>query len=97
MLRWNELSLVKRIFLGIILGVILALSVPKAAGIAMFGSLFISALKAVAPILVLLLVMSAIANHQKGRQTNMKKIIALYGLSTFWQGLPLSGQVLFFR
>lgn len=91
MLRWNRLSLVKRIFLGIILGVILALSVPKAAGIAMFGSLFISALKAVAPILVLLLVMSAIANHQKGRQTNMKKIIALYGLSTFLAGVTAVG------
>ncbi|WP_110933339.1 serine/threonine transporter SstT [Paenibacillus bouchesdurhonensis] len=90
-LRWNKISLVKRIFAGIILGVILALSIPKASGIAIFGSLFVSALKAVAPILVLLLVMSAISNHKKGRQTNMKKIIALYGVSTFLAGLVAVG------
>lgn len=90
-LRWNKISLVKRIFAGIIIGIILALSVPKAAGIAIFGTLFISALKAVAPILVLLLVMSAIANHKKGRQTNMKTIIALYGVSTFLAGVIAVG------
>lgn len=90
-LRWNRISLVKRIFAGIIIGVILALSVPQATGIAIFGSLFVSALKAVAPVLVLLLVMSAISNHKKGRQTNMKKIIALYGVSTFLAGLIAVG------
>jgi len=85
--RWNRLSLVTRIFLGIIVGVILALTFPKAAGIAIFGSLFVSALKAVAPVLVLLLVMAAISNHKKGGRTNMKSILALYGLSTFSAGL----------
>ncbi|MGG6311638.1 serine/threonine transporter SstT [Paenibacillus macerans] len=86
-LRWNRLSLVKRIFAGIVVGIILALSVPSATGLTIFGSLFVSALKAVAPVLVLLLVMSAIANHKKGRQTNMKSILALYGASTFLAGL----------
>lgn len=85
--KWNRISLVKRIFLGILLGVILALSVPGASGIAILGSLFVSALKAVAPILVLLLVMSAISNHKQGSQTNMKRILALYGISTFLAGV----------
>lgn len=86
-LTWNRLSLVHRIFVGIVVGIILALTVPQAKGIAIFGSLFVSALKAVAPILVLLLVIAAISNHKKGRQTNMKAILMLYGLSTFLAGL----------
>lgn len=86
-MKWNQIGLIKRILLGIIVGIMLALIVPEATGFALFGSLFVSALKAVAPILVLLLVTSAISNHQKGVQTNMKRIIILYVLSTFLAGL----------
>ncbi len=86
-LKWNQVSLVQRILVGIIAGIVLALSFPNATGITIFGSLFVSALKAVAPVLVLLLVMSAISKHKKGHQTNMKTILALYGLSTFLAGL----------
>ncbi|AOZ93668.1 serine/threonine transporter SstT [Paenibacillus crassostreae] len=85
--KWNKVSLVQRILLGIIVGIALALSIPNATGISIFGSLFVSALKAVAPVLVLLIVMSAISKHKKGQQTNMKSILALYGLSTFLAGL----------
>lgn len=86
-LKWNQVSLVKRILVGIIVGIILALLVPNATGITIFGSLFVSALKAVAPVLVLLLVISAISKHRKGNQTNMKTIVALYCISTFLAGL----------
>ncbi|GGF90685.1 serine/threonine transporter SstT [Paenibacillus albidus] len=86
-LKWNQVSLVQRILVGIIAGIVLALSIPDATGVTIFGSLFVSALKAVAPVLVLLLVMSAISKHKKGHQTNMKAILALYGLSTFLAGL----------
>jgi serine/threonine transporter len=86
-LKWNQVSLVQRILVGIIVGIVLALTIPNATGITIFGSLFVSALKAVAPVLVLLLVMSAISKHKQGHQTNMKTIIALYGLSTFMAGL----------
>lgn len=87
LLKWNQVSLVKRIFVGIIIGSILALAFPNATGFTIFGSLFVSSLKAIAPVLVLLLVMTAISQHKKGHQTNMKSIIALYGLSTFLAGL----------
>jgi serine/threonine transporter len=87
LLRWNQMSLVKRILIGIVIGVILALTIPDTANwISVFGSLFVSALKSVAPILVLFLVMSAISQHKSGQQTNMKSIIALYALSTFLAG-----------
>ncbi|MGF9697885.1 serine/threonine transporter SstT [Paenibacillus sp. MABNR03] len=85
--KWNRLSLVKRILVGIIVGVLLALVFPRAAGLSIFGSVFVSALKAVAPILVFLLVISAISQHKKGSPTNMKSVILLYAVSTFLAGL----------
>lgn len=86
--KWNQINLVKRILLGIIAGIALALTVPKAAGwVSIFGTLFVGALKAVAPVLVFFLVMHAISKHRSGQQTNMKSIIALYGVSTFLAGL----------
>ncbi|MEI4770507.1 serine/threonine transporter SstT [Psychrobacillus sp. FJAT-51614] len=85
--KWNQVSLVKRIVIGIIVGLILALTLPDAASwISIFGSLFVGALKAVAPILVLFIVMHAIAVHKSGKKTNMKSIIVLYGLGTFLAG-----------
>lgn len=86
--KWNQFSLVTRIVIGIIIGVILAVTVPEAGRwVTIFGSLFVGALKAVAPVLVLLLVIHAIAKHKSGQQTNMKSIIVLYGISTFLAGL----------
>lgn len=87
-IKFNEISLVKRIAIGIAIGLILALTVPEAAsGVAIFGSLFVGALKAVAPVLVFFLVMHAISMHEKGKKTNMKSILTLYGISTFTAGL----------
>ncbi len=86
--KWNQLSLVKQIMIGLIIGIILALTIPKAASpIVIFGSLFVGALKAIAPVLVLFLVMSAIAQHKKGHQTNMKSVIILYLIGTFLASL----------
>jgi len=86
--KWNQLSLVTRIIVGIIIGVILAVSVPEGAKwVTIFGSLFVGALKAVAPVLVLFLVMHAISKQRSGQQTNMKSIIILYVISTFLAGL----------
>ncbi len=65
---WNRISLVKQIILGLIVGIILAVAFPdQLSGISIFGELFVGALKAVAPVLVLFLVTSAIAQHQKGQ------------------------------
>ena len=88
MKKWNSLSLVKRIFVGLIIGIILAVTVPEqVSGITIFGALFVGALKAIAPILVFFLVMSAISGHREGTETNMKSIIILYLAGTFLAGL----------
>lgn len=87
LVKWNEVSLVKRILIGMMIGVVFALAIPDATNwVTIFGSLFVGALKAVAPILVLFLVMHALSKHKSGHQTNMKSIIGLYGLSTFLAG-----------
>lgn len=86
--KWNKISLVKRIIIGLVMGIILALTIPDTAkSIVIFGSLFVGALKAVAPILVFFLVVSAISQHKSGQKTNMKSIIGLYILGTFLAGL----------
>ena len=82
--HWYKLSLVKRIIAGLIIGIILAVTVPDAAKpVTIFGSLFVGALKAIAPMLVFFLVASAISQHKKGQQTNMKSVIGLYLFGTF--------------
>jgi serine/threonine transporter len=86
--KWGQLGLVKQIIIGLVVGIILAVTIPQAAKpVVIFGSLFVGALKAIAPVLVLFLVMSAIAQHKSGNQTNMKSIILLYLSGTFLAGL----------
>lgn len=86
--KWNNLSIIKRILIGLALGVIFAITIPKyVSGITILGSLFVGALKSVAPILVFFLVISAISHHKQGQQTNMKTIILLYLLGTFLASL----------
>ena len=88
LLKWDRISLVKQILIGMILGIILALTIPDAAEwVSVFGSLFVSALKAVAPVLVFAIVLHAISRHRSGQKTNMKTIIGLYGVGTVLAGL----------
>ncbi|AMH16881.1 sodium:dicarboxylate symporter [Hafnia paralvei ATCC 29927] len=77
-------SLVGQILVGLVLGILLASIAPNAAiEVGLLGSLFVSALKAVAPILVFVLVAASIANHKAGQRTNMRPILFLYLLGTF--------------
>lgn len=86
--KFKKVSLVKQIIIGLIVGVILALTIPeKGKPVIILGSLFVGALKSVAPILVFVLVMSAIAQHKKGNKTNMKHVIFLYLMGTFLAAL----------
>jgi serine/threonine transporter len=79
-------SLVKQILVGLVLGVALALiSKPAAEATGLLGTLFVGALKAVAPILVLTLVMASIANHQQGQKTNIRPILWVFMSSVAWR------------
>lgn len=74
--------LVLRISLGLLIGVILGLVLPQATFIAMLGKIFINALKGIAPILVLFLVISSLANAGKNLGKRFKTVISLYLIST---------------
>ncbi len=82
--RYTDGNLVFQIIIGIIAGVIVASIAPSLApAISILGSLFVGALKAVAPILVFVLVATAIATKTVGNTTNVKPIIVLYLIGTF--------------
>ncbi|GIU43821.1 serine/threonine transporter SstT [Shewanella colwelliana] len=77
-------SLVLQILIGIIAGVLLAtFSSSSALSVAFLGDLFVGALKAIAPILVFVLVAASIANQKKNAKTNMRPIVYLYLFGTF--------------
>ena len=86
MKKWNEISLVKRIICGLIIGILLGLTVPQVTVISILGDLFVGALRAVAPLLVLFLVMGALAHQGNGTRSNMKQVIFLYLFGTFVSG-----------
>ena len=76
-------SLVVQIAIGVLLGILLALASPSTAKSAMLlGNFFVSALKAVAPVLVLVLVASAIANRKASHTAQMRPIIIMYLVGT---------------
>ena len=84
LLRWvQRTSLVTQIIIGLLVGLALAMLVPAATpSVAFLGTLFISALKAIAPILVFVLVMAAIGNHRPGESTHMRPVLLLYLVGT---------------
>jgi len=80
--KWTGISLVKRIVVGLIIGVILALVIPSASGIGVLGDVFVGALKGIAPLLVFFLVMSALCNAGKSHGGVIRTVIILYMFST---------------
>lgn len=84
---YGETALIKLIAIGLVIGIVLALFVPAVVPvIAVFGKLFVSALKGVAPILVFVLVMNAMSQKSESNAT-MKPIIQLYVVGTFLASL----------
>ena len=77
-------NLVLRIFIGLVLGIILALVSPEwAQNVGVLGQFFVKSLRAIAPILIFVLVMSTIANKEIGSDSKIKPILVLYVLGTF--------------
>jgi serine/threonine transporter len=78
----NKVPFILQIVIGMVVGIILALVVPSANNfISLFGDLFVSGLKAIAPLLVFVLVSASIARHKVGTNTKLKPIIMLYIIS----------------
>jgi len=80
--KYNETSLILRIAIGLVLGAILGLLIPGVTAIATLGNVFVGALKAIAPVLVFVLVLSSVANANGGVGKRFSTVIFLYMLST---------------
>ena len=84
---YNGVSLILRIVIGLAIGVALALLIPDAKNnaewIGIFGDLFVGALKAIAPVLVFVLVVSALAQSNEKLGKQFRSVVILYLISTF--------------
>ena len=84
----SSVALIKQIAVGLIIGVLIAIFAPPAIpAVKIFGDLFVKALKGVAPVLVFFLVMNAMAQKKEGTNDNMKPVIMLYVIGTFFAAL----------
>ena len=81
--KYNSTSLILRIAIGLVIGSVLALICPGAAWIEEFGNLFVGALKGVAPVLVFVIVASALAQGSSKLDRRFGTVVWLYMLTTF--------------
>ena len=81
--KYNSVNLVSRIFVGILIGIVLAVLVPELTAFSVLGDLFVGALKAIAPMLVFILVMNSLAQGIKHSGGKFRTVIGLYMFSTF--------------
>ena len=81
--RYNGISLIVRILVGLIIGAVLALVAPGAGWVGELGSLFVGALKGIAPVLVFVIVASALAQGSSKLDRRFGTVIWLYMLTTF--------------
>jgi len=80
---YTKTPLILRIIIGLAIGICLGLWVPQAGFVTIFGDVFVGALKAIAPILVFVLVIASIASAGKGIGGRFKTVVFFYMLSTF--------------
>lgn len=81
--KWTATSLVMRIFIGLLCGAFLGIVVPEWSGVAIFGQIFVSLLKAIAPVLVAVLVISSISKARGALGPRFRVVVCQYMLSTF--------------
>lgn len=86
--KYMETTLIKLIIIGLIIGILIALCVPAAVpAVSVLGDFFVKALKGVAPILVFVLVMNAMAQKNSDASASMRPIVKLYIFATFCASL----------
>lgn len=86
--KYRETALIKLIAAGLVIDIIIALAAPQAVpAVAVLGDLFVRALKGIAPVLVFVLVMNALAQKNSDASAAMKPIVRLYVFATFCASL----------
>ena len=80
----NKFSLIQQICVGLLIGTGIAVWAPEhAVKLSLLGTIFVGALKGVAPVLVFFLVIAAVSRHRSGQKTGMRSLIVLYLIGTF--------------
>ena len=80
--KYQETALIKLIAVGLVIGIILAVAAPQTVPvIAIFGDLFVRALKGVAPILVFVLIISALSTGQSKLDRKFGLVLFFYMFS----------------
>ena len=79
---WSGMSLVLRILIGLVIGVAMGLLYPEAKGLSILGAMFVGALKAIAPVLVAVLVASALSKAHNNLGPRFRTVVTLYLLTT---------------
>lgn len=85
--KWTDSSLVVRILIGLVIGALIGLLLPGWKWIGLLGTLFVGALKAIAPVLVAVLVAASVARAGSGLGARFRTVIGLYLASTFTAAL----------
>lgn len=80
--KWNKIPLILKIAVGLILGAVIGIFLPQATFMNIFGDVFVGALKAIAPILVFVLIISSLASASGGVGKQFRTVIILYMAST---------------
>lgn len=80
---YAKIPLILRIAVGLAIGICLGLFVPEATFVGVLGEVFVGALKAIAPVLVFVLVISSLARAGKGIGKRFSTVIFFYMISTF--------------
>ena len=78
-----DCPLILRIAVGLVIGIVLGLWVPAANFVTIFGDIFVGALKAIAPLLVFVLVIASLASAGQGIGKRFRTVILFYMSSTF--------------
>ena len=90
--KYQEAALIQLIIVGLVLGILVAVFLPQAVpAVAILGDLFVRALKGVAPLLVFILVMNAMAQKTEDAGAQMKPIVRLYIFATFFASIVAVG------
>jgi serine/threonine transporter len=89
--KWNGMSLILRILIGLAIGAVLGILAPEIKGIALLGTLFVGALKAIAPVLVFVLVSASLSQAKSGSAKKFRTVIALYLFSTLCAAIVAVG------
>ena len=85
--KWNSIPLILRIVIGLAIGITLGVAAPGATAVGILGDIFVGALKAIAPILVFVLIVSALANASGNIGSRFRTVIILYMMTTLLASL----------